>query len=283
SPDRWHDADDLLELVQQLVEDVDTEPFRLSRPLLAFTLYGMDQSPEWWLVERAQPDARLDLDSPEVQDRYYQTLTRALLTGPLAWLGVVDVAERGPGDLAFRVQPGALALLIGDALAEEASPTAEASEILIDDDLAILVPSRTTDAEVYRLLGEIGEFTGITRDGLRYRLTAERAQQLFDAGMTGPRLVEHLTRHARQLPREARARIERWWSSYGAVQLYDDLTLIELGDDYLLPELLATTSLDQALIHTFSPRLIAVDSRAAEALRAELERLGHTPRLVEGG
>jgi len=36
------------------------------------------------------------------------------------------------------------------------------------------------------------------------------------------------------------------------------------------------------LVHTFSPRLIAVETSAVDGLRAELERLGHLPKLVEG-
>jgi hypothetical protein len=66
------------------------------------------------------------------------------------------------------------------------------------------------------------------------------------------------------------------------VRLYDDLTLIELADDYLLPELLRVTSLPAAMIHTLSPRLIAVDPQAVDRLVAELTRAGHPPGVFEG-
>ena len=290
SPDRWHNLDDLLALIRQLADDVDAMPFDLASseavlPLLStasMTIYGTGETSEWWLAERDKPNVRLDLASPEVLDRYYRVLLHALLTGPFAWLGAVEVTERSPADLTFRVRPGANALLVGDALRKELLPVEAVSEILVDDDLSIRVPSRTTDPEVYRLLGETSELTGAAREGLGYRLTAERVQRLFDGGMTGPELVAFLARHAQHFPRAARARLEDWWSNYGTVQLYDDLTLIELGDDYLLPELLATSALEKVLVHTFSPRLIAVETSAVDGLRAELERLGHLPKLVEG-
>ena len=290
SPDRWHNLDDLLARIRQLADDVDAMPFDLASsetvsPLLstaAMTIYGMGETSEWWLAERDKPNVRLDLATSEVMDRYYRVLLHALLAGPFAWLGAVEVTERGPADLTFRVRAGANALLVGDALQKELLPAEAVSEIVVNADLSIRVPSRTTDPEVYRLLSTASEFTGATREGLSFRLTAERVQELFDGGMTGPELAAYLARHAKHFPSAARARLEDWWSNYGTVQLYDDLTLIELGDDYLLPELLATSALEKVLVHTFSPRLIAVETSAVDGLRAELERLGHLPKLVEG-
>jgi hypothetical protein len=75
--------------------------------------------------------------------------------------------------------------------------------------------------------------------------------------------------------------LEGWWTGYGNVRLYDDLTLLDLGDDILLRELRATTSLEDAMVDTFTPRLVAVDGARVEALIAELRSLGHTPRVVE--
>jgi len=59
------------------------------------------------------------------------------------------------------------------------------------------------------------------------------------------------------------------------------VTLIELGDDLLLRELLAASSLREAVLHTFSPRLVAIDSARVDELVEELTRLGYTPRMVD--
>jgi hypothetical protein len=107
-------------------------------------------------------------------------------------------------------------------------------------------------------------------------------QALFDTGTSGPEFVALLSARAGgRLPRVVRATLDRWWQGYGALRLYDDLTVIELGEDILLPELLATTSLPAALLHTFSPRVVAIDPSLADALVAELTARGYAPRVVE--
>jgi hypothetical protein len=75
--------------------------------------------------------------------------------------------------------------------------------------------------------------------------------------------------------------LDAWWNSYGNVRLYDDLTLIELDDDILLQELLATSSLPGALVDVLTPRLVAVEPAAVRPLLGEMERLGYTPRVLE--
>jgi hypothetical protein len=76
--------------------------------------------------------------------------------------------------------------------------------------------------------------------------------------------------------------IERWWADFGTIRLYDSLTLIELNDDFLLREIMATSALDTAVIHTFSPRLVAVDPGSVDDVVTRLTRLGYAPRVVEG-
>jgi hypothetical protein len=61
------------------------------------------------------------------------------------------------------------------------------------------------------------------------------------------------------------------------------LALIELADDVLLQELLATSSLGDLVVATYSPRLVAVVADAVDGFIAELTRLGHAPRVVEEG
>ena len=103
-----------------------------------------------------------------------------------------------------------------------------------------------------------------------------------DGGTTGPEFIAFLKQRAgKKLPAAVTAAIEDWWNGYGAIRLYDELTLIECGDDVLLTELLAATSLRASLIHTFSPRLIAIESARTDELVAELTARGYAPRVIE--
>jgi hypothetical protein len=165
--------------------------------------------------------------------------------------------------------------LPADALAADVALTVEA-------DLTVRVPSGA-DLSVHGLLRRAGELVDTSGRGLAYGLTAASVRDAFDGGLTGPDLLAWLAAHADgPLPAVARRTLEGWWARYGTLRLYDEVTLLELGDDLLVRELQATTSLDKSLLCTFSPRVVAVDPAAADALVAELTRLGHTPRVVEG-
>ena len=81
-----------------------------------------------------------------------------------------------------------------------------------------------------------------------------------------------------------RSRLERWWASYGSVRLYDELSLVELSQEMLPAEVLAAVpALRRHLVYAFSPRLLAVEPTAANAVVAELVRLGYAPRVRQGG
>ena len=75
-------------------------------------------------------------------------------------------------------------------------------------------------------------------------------------------------------------RIETLVARTGRLNLYERVTVLELGDDIALRELLATTALRAHIVHEFSPRLVVVRDEAVEALLAELVKKGHTPLLT---
>lgn len=140
-----------------------------------------------------------------------------------------------------------------------------------------------SDGTIYTLLARIGELTEASPHGLRYRLMPELVQAAFDGGMTGPDLIGSLADAVGgTLPEELGATLARWWAGYGTIRLYDELALVELDDDLLLRELLATSSLSEILVQVCSPRVVAIDPAGVDTLLAELTRLGHTPRLMEG-
>ena len=66
-----------------------------------------------------------------------------------------------------------------------------------------------------------------------------------------------------------------------AIAVRRDLTVVELGDEFLLQELEAVTDLRGATIHVFSPRLLAIDAARVPSLVAAMTKAGHRPRLVE--
>ncbi len=269
---RWYDAASLVDLLWRL------SPSILGHPAPQFS--------EWWFATGEEPEPHLDLTVRNQWQLVMQPLITAILTGPLTWLGIVEtVAGRG-NSLAFRVLP-AVRAFNGEEVEAAIGPPTPAPPLQFafdreDGTVTVTVPAGSPDPAVHTVLRTIGDLQQVSSAGLRYRMSAERLQAVFEDGFTGHDIINTLANCAGGvLPDAVRQTIDDWWKAYGTIRLYDDVTLIELGDDVLLRELRATTSLERTLVHVFSPRLIAVEGAMAEDLLAEIKRLGHTPRLVE--
>jgi len=274
-PAAWYDLSSFVETVERLTA---------ASPVLARLRAHPPSSQALslgWIGNRSKEEP-LALRPPEGWSRFLSVLVPALLSGPLTWLGLVDVVAGADRGGALRARPAAAGVLAGREAAAE-SP-ASGGRLVVGEDLTVLVPAPTTDVAIHGQLARAGELVAASAEGLRYRLTPAGMQALFDAGTTGPEFARFLAERAGgTLPPAVSAALDRWWSGYGAIRLYDELALIEFRDDVLLSELRAATTLDSALIHVFSPRLVAVDAGKADELVAELTARGYTPRLVEAG
>ncbi|HUE76237.1 MAG TPA: helicase-associated domain-containing protein [Chloroflexota bacterium] len=265
-PDRWFDFQSFLQTIYQI------------SPRLLGQLPAKAGATGWWIARRDQNDLALDTSTPTDWIVLCGSLVAAILAGPLRWLGFVDVQFEKEIPVAFRVRPQAGVLVDRDV----PETIEDQTKLIVRPDMTVLVPAGTSDVAAHSILARAGTIAEVSAAGLRYQLTAERVHALFDAGTTGPELIQFLADRAdTPLAGSVRAIIDGWWANYGSIHLYDDLTLVELGDDFLLPELLATTTLRASLVHTFSPRLIAIDPAAANRIIAELTRLGHAPRVVD--
>jgi hypothetical protein len=235
----------------------------------------------WWLIDRRPGHRALALSKPEGRARVHGILLAALLKGPLAWLGLVDVVAGRDGLRAFRVRPTA-GVLVGRPIDR---PAATLGTVIVGEDGSVLAPAGMVDPVVQGLLRRVGELVGGSAEGLRYRLSAERVQTAFDEGLSGPELLSLLEeRSSKPLPGRVRSMLERWWASYGSVRLYDELTLVELSEEVLPAEVLAAVpALRQHLVHALAPRLLVVEALAADAVIGELVRLGYAPKVERAG
>ncbi len=114
----------------------------------------------------------------------------------------------------------------------------------------------------------------------RYYLNDRGLCQAFESGWSLDQISARLeAASGSDLPAVLKQRMQSLWERYGRLQLYEDLALVQFGDDFCLPELLAATRLSQILLFTFSPRLIAIRPDAAADFLQELRSKGYTPRL----
>jgi hypothetical protein len=247
-------------------------------------LYRSKQSLDLWCFTLAgRPDKPLRLNTPEGRQQVYRTIVRELVRGPLAWLGMVDVVAVGE-DLLFR--PRRLAAILADRDPGPIPADAAAVSLLIEaeeDGTPIMTVSFSGEDEMARSLTAMADRLPASSEGMRFRLTGRALQYVFEARRSASDVIAWMEGHSKNgVPRSVRQRIESAWVSFGTVRLYDDLTLVELGDDFVRRELDATAGLSDAAIHVFSPRLIAVSPDRLPALLTSLGKAGYRPRVLEG-
>jgi hypothetical protein len=235
---------------------------------------GPSEQPQWWI--ELDLGAKLDPANPDDWDRGYAPILEAVLRGPLTWLGVASLAQAESG-LAFRID-GLAALLAGSNT--ESSPAK--SILSVSDELVVTVPAGYPDLAVHDYLSQVAAPITATPVGTSYLFTATRSRDAFALGYDAPSTLTFLERAGASLPASFCDNLLQWHHRYGDLHLYTNLTLIEFADDFVLPELLASTSLPKYLIYRFSPRLIAIDPDSSSSFTSELVRKGHTPKLIAG-
>ena len=205
----------------------------------------------------------------------------ATLHGPLFWLGAISLGYVGDDARALRVTPlGSFALQRRTSVVEQAPQTVPPGAVQFDKDLVARVVPHQVPAQLHDLFHLIGQLEEAMPAQFRYRITAEGVLQALEGGQTVDDLIRGITRWCGAAPPGAwRDQLARWSENYGKLHVYDDITLIELADDYALQELLSNTSLRDHVIHTFSPRLVAIHPAAVDDLIQEMEKRGYTPHV----
>ena len=144
----------------------------------------------------------------------------------------------------------------------------------------VLVPAGSNDMTAHALLARAGDVAEATA-GRRTASPRGACRACSIPGWAPATCAASCSTAPGAVPDEVLARLNSWCTGYGTTRLYDDLALVEVAEDALLPEVLAATSLRAHVLQAFTPRLVAVAPQAVDAVVAELTRLGYAPRVVE--
>lgn len=282
--DHWFPVTDLLALLRQAWPQFN-QMFWQHRYYL---IPGQTNRGVWHLTYRGQAlDSKTDTEWQQAQGNF----VRALLSGALHWAGLVDlyheagqlVAVRfhGLGDLYLdRTAHVTLRVTANPEVARHA--TGAAGDLLhIDGDQIRVEPARIT-VQAHSLLDRMAVLEVAQPQQFVYRLDAGTVQKSFEAGLTlTEMLAEWEARLSKPMPAAIKKRLTTWWKAYGQLRLYQDMTIIEFGDDHALAEMKAVTNLNAVLIAEISPRLVLIPQSAIATLAAELEKAGYTPQQTE--
>jgi hypothetical protein len=203
----------------------------------------------------------------------------ALLEGPLAWFGAISLGYKDGKAVAFKITPvGSFALQRRPTIADAELPDIPRDAVQIGDDLTIALVPGLAPAQLHDLLHVIGTLEETTPERFVYRINAEGVLLALEEGQTIESLLHRIHEWCGlEIPATWQRRMLDWSENYGKLHIYDDITLIELADDYVLQELMSNTALRDHLVYEFSPRLVAVRPDAVNELVQEMEKRGYTP------
>ena len=241
----------------------------------------------WFIASRVDQEP-LSPSKSEDWEQAQGEFVRRMIAGPLHWLGFADLGRDDKGRLAA-VRFHGLADLFWDRVEAPPAPPhasdliapAAVEAVTIDGDSISIKPSFVTPG-MHRFLDAIARLDVASVEHFVYSLDPQAIHETFEMGGTLEEILEDwpvLVQTA--MPAGWRKQLGEWWEAYGQVRIYQDLTVIEFGDDDALEELKVATSLPDSLVAEITPRLVIIAADAAPALAAELEKAGYTPKQTD--
>jgi hypothetical protein len=214
--------------------------------------------------------------------------SQRIVAGPLHWLGLADLSLVRGRVAAFRLH--GLGDLVWDRMeapemphyvAAPAANKAPATAVLMDH-YRIMVDPTAISAQAHAFLDRLGRLGEVSPERFVYHLDAQAVHAAFEEGVSLDQLLEDW---AQFLPvpisDPIQTQLAAWWRAYGQVRIYQDVTIIEFGDEHALTEMKAITSLEKHMIAEISPQLVLIPKAAVTLLRGELEKAGYMPKQTE--
>jgi hypothetical protein len=224
---------------------------------------------------------RINLDRPADVQLLLSRFLEYMLSGPLYWQGAVDLAWEKDRLAGFRITPLGAALLAQPVDFQMPTPAEGGRSLEFTREGNLLLRLESASGSLIGLAILLGTVDSGREGAVVVRPNLIGAGRAFEAGWSAERIADTLAAEAGQpVPSALADALRKWWQDFGSVQIYQDVALMEFGDDYALGELLAGTSLSRYLLYRFSPRLIAIRPEGAAELREELVKKGYTPKTT---
>lgn len=266
-----------------------------ARRLVIDTLRGTD-SKIWWSltafvgqVKERQPDFQRpagDYDSWFIRDastnehlhgvqywdRIEGTLLYYLLSGPLRWLGVIDLARNDKGSrfTALRLSPIGMDILEGHP---PSTGKVEDGVLTISSDGILHVPVNTPRAIRYQVARFCSLLPGESSER-KYRITPASLKAASEQGLKVSHLLQ-LFQQARvkDLPPSLVQQMERW-EKYGVEASVEQVILLRLSRPELLPLLQKNNRASGCIATVLNNQTIVIKAGKVEQMRQSLAELG---------
>ncbi len=220
-------------------------------------------------------------------------LVRFLVSGPLHWLGLVDLglpagaserqaasaAEAHPPATAFRYSAWASDLLSLKAPEKPNGPggAGENEAIIVSANGRVHVPARAPRAARYQV-ARFAAWDRLAKDIYHYRLTPASLELARKQGLNTAQLVSLLRRYSQGVPAVLVQALERW-EAQGSQARLEQMTVLRVRD----PELLAALRSSRAarfLGDLLGPTVVAVKPGAVDKVLDVLAEMGYLGEVL---
>jgi len=192
-------------------------------------------------------------------------LLRFLITGPLAWLGMVEAGEDR-----FRLTSRGLAWL------EDKTPEQEELHIplIVQADASVIVPANASRYQRFQTarIAELAPFTA--GQPYQYRITPGSLERAKAQGITPSRVLEFLTKAGgRQPPDSVKRAIERW-DSKGLEGRIEPTVILRVQDAGIIDKLQSDQRTRQFLEERLGDLAVVIRSDSWRDFQSAAARLG---------
>ena len=198
-------------------------------------------------------------------------LLRYIITGPLHWLGILDLAAPADGapPSAFRRSRWSASLVGGRAPEGMAE---ENERITLRSDARIYVPRLAPRAARYQIARFCAWESG-RADVYQYRLSPSALERARQQGLRTGQMLALLRRHAASLPPSLLKALERW-DEHGSEARLEQVTILRLSSPELLQSLRASRAA-RFLGDPLGPTVVVVRPGMGEKVLAVLAEMGY--------
>jgi hypothetical protein len=191
------------------------------------------------------------------------------VTGPLHWLGLIDVGFDGDAPIAYRLT-GMGAWLLG--LGAEIKIANEGGRVVVQPNFQIVAMEPIAE-QVLMALDEFTQFEGGDR-ALTYRLTRESVYRAQRANWDAARIVTFLEDATRMpLPQNVKRSLEEWQTLHERITIRRGVALVQTEDGATLDELFAIEPLAPQLGRRASADVVLARA-GASAVQGALREAG---------
>jgi hypothetical protein len=197
---------------------------------------------------------------------------RYLVSGPLHWLGMMDLAapDKDSPPLAFRCSPWMESLLSGQL--PEGFP-AENEGLSVDSQGQVLLPPLSPRALRYQI-ARFCEWAGKKREQYAYRITSASLTRAGEQGLEVKQLLALLRKNASApLPPNLTQALERW-NQHGAQVQFESVMVLRTKHPHVLEKLRASRAA-RFLGDPLGPTAVVVKAGAWEKVVAALVEMGY--------